>query len=355
MQKYADRLPSLYYSVLGFALFLLSPSTTEAHEVYVLEDDVIETAIQSPSFSFLPVIQKDINLFLLWSLITIIILVVIFFASISRPLERMLDPFLAKLPRYAPLIGRLTVGATLFAAAYYGALYGPELPLSETFGALTPAITILLVVGGIMITLGAYARVAALGLLLLFFTEVAQRGWYMLTYAPHAGELLLIYLLGAHHVAVHAHKHDVERRAGWVLRVKEYLAPHAFMILRISFGASLIYSALYAKVIHNNLALAVTEAYPSLVAFFGFTPEFLVLGAAIIEIVVGLLFVLGIEIRFVSLFILFWLSLSIWYFGEVVWPHIILLGVPIMFICYGYDKYSLEGYFFKKDGREPVL
>jgi hypothetical protein len=47
--------------------------------------------------------------------------------------------------------------------------------------------------------------------------------------------------------------------------------------------------------------------------------------------------------------------LSLWYFQESVWPHIVLIGLPIAFFMHGYDKYSLEGYFLKKGRREPVL
>jgi hypothetical protein len=81
----------------------------------------------------------------------------------------------------------------------------------------------------------------------------------------------------------------------------------------------------------------------------------LVLGAALIELLIGTFYVLGIEIRWTSIFLLFWLSLSLWYFGEAVWPHIILIGIPIAFILHGYDRYSLEGWFFKKRRLEPVL
>jgi hypothetical protein len=116
-----------------------------------------------------------------------------------------------------------------------------------------------------------------------------------------------------------------------------------------------IYASLYAKIIHNQLAVAVTYTYPDIVGFFGFESHFLVLGAALIEVCIGLFFILGIEIRFALLFLLFWLSLSLSYFGEAVWPHFILIGIPTAFILYGYDRYSLEGRFFKKDGREPVL
>jgi len=177
----------------------------------------------------------------------------------------------------------------------------------------------------------------------------------MFTYLNYLGEIILLLILGSHRIGVHTKKHDARETNHFLQRLKERFAPYAFLTLRIAFGTSLIYASLYAKVFHNQLALAVADAYPSLVHFFGLEPHFLVLGAAIIEILIGTFFILGIEIRFTALFLLFWLSLSLWYFGEVVWPHIILIGIPIAFICYGYDAYSLEGRIFKRNGREPVL
>ncbi|MCA9363764.1 hypothetical protein KC727_00910 [Candidatus Kaiserbacteria bacterium] len=338
-----------------FVLFSFVPNLAFAHEVYVLPEDVREAALQAPSFSFLEVIQANLTDFLLWGFVAFLVVFLVFFASISRFLEHKLDPFLAKLPPYAPVASRIAIGASFLASAYYGALFGPELPLDDTFGAFSPLVTGLLVVVGIMTMLGVYARIATLGALMLFIAEITTHGWYMLTYLNYAGELVLIGLLGAHHLAFHHKGHDAARAPHWFLRLKTVLAPYAFLILRIAFGVSLIFASLYAKVFHNELALAVTTEYPDLLTFFGFEAHFLVLGAAIIEILIGLFFILGVEIRFTALFMLFWLSLSLWYFGEAVWPHLILIGIPIAFIFYGYDRYSLEGYFFKKNGREPVL
>ena len=35
--------------------------------------------------------------------------------------------------------------------------------------------------------------------------------------------------------------------------------------------------------------------------------------------------------------------------------YFLLNGIPTAFIMHGYDKYSIEGYFFKRGKREPVL
>jgi uncharacterized membrane protein YphA (DoxX/SURF4 family) len=70
---------------------------------------------------------------------------------------------------------------------------------------------------------------------------------------------------------------------------------------------------------------------------------------------IGVFFIIGFEIRFTALVFFGFLTLSLFYFGEVVWPHLILLGVNLAFILHGYDRYSIERRFFKKGVREPIL
>ncbi len=337
-----------------FCIVLFQPASLHAHEVYVLPQPIVEEATQAPGFSLVQVALMNLNPFLFWASIVISIIALVFFISISRTIERMCDPFLAKLPPYAAVISRVTIGISFLSAGYHNALFGPELPLQEIFGTATPIISAILMIIGIMIIVGWYTRIATCVAISIFIVEAAWHGWYILTYTNYLGELLLLLVLGAHHIAIHHKGHD-RTAARWLRVWKAHLAPYVFPTLRISFGISLVYASLYAKVFHNQLVLEVTKTYPDIVSFFGFEPHFLILGAAIIEIVLGLFFILGIEIRFVSLFVLFWLSLSLWYFGEAVWPHIILIGIPLAFICYGYDKYSLEGYFYKRGKYEPVL
>lgn len=348
-------------SILVLAFLSLLPLGAQAHEVYVLSHDEIQNDLHTPGFSLLQVALADIGHFTFWAFIAVLVIVSVFFISISRSLERLCDPFLAKLPGYAPVVSRVTIGISFIAAAHYGALFGPELPFAATFGAMGALfVTALLWVIGIMITVGFYARVAAAAGLVLFGIHIATYGLYMFTYTNYLGEIIMLLVLGAHRIAFHHEGHDRTRAPKAFIRFKKSFTPHAFLVLRVAFGASLIYASAYAKIFHNQLALAVASQplaghMTGLASVFGFTPEFLVLGAAIVEILIGLFFIFGIEIRFTSLFLIFWLSLSLWYFGETVWPHIILVGIPIAFIFYGYDKYSLEGYFFKRNGREPVL
>lgn len=346
---------SLLLPAAGFIAAFALPRGASAHEVYVLPPEVVAQMLSTPAFSLMQVISQNVAQFMLWTLIAAAVVCAVFFISTSKTLERLCDPWLAKLPPYAPAISRIAIGVSFLAGAYYLAIFGPELTLAGTFGSYaSPAMSLLIAIG-IMLTIGFYTRVAAAAGLALFGIATLVHGPYMLTYVSYLGELILLLILGAHTVAFHHRGHDARDLSASLLRLKERLTPYAFPILRISFGISLLYASLYAKVLHNNLALQVAYAHPGMVAFFGFEPHFLVLGAAILEIVIALFFILGVEIRFASLFVLFWLSLSLLYFGESVWPHVILVGIPLAFIFYGYDKYSLEGRFFKRGGKEPVL
>lgn len=342
-------------ALLALGIVSTLPNTVSAHEVYVLTAQQIQDAISHPSFSEWQVLVDNLGTFIFWACVSAAVVVTVFLISIARTLERACEPFLSRLPRYAPLVSRVSVGLGLLSASYHGALFGPELPFAAVFGSTAPFVQALLGIAGIMFITGFFVRVAATGMLAIFIAACYTQGMYMLTYTNYLGEILLLLILGSHAVGFHHKGHDYVYAPSWLLAVKHTLTPYAFPILRICFGISLLFSSLYAKVMYNNLALAVADTYPAIPTFFGFEPHFLVLGAAIIEIVLALFFILGIEIRFAALFLEFWLGLSLWYFGESVWPHFILIGIPAAFILYGYDKKSLEGLFLKRYGRHPVL
>lgn len=347
-----------------FFLMILwfTPVFSSAHEVYVLDKSEIQAGLTEAPFSSWQVLTENLSDFFFWAFIAILIVFIVFFVSVSRILEQALDPFLRSLRKYAPVVSRITIALSFLAAAYYQAIFGPELPLSASFPGFEMIVTAILCIIGFLIALGLYTRISALVALTIFAVYTFQNGWYMLTYANYLGEIIVLLILGGHRIGLHAHAGLVGRGLSGLLgKLADKLAPYSFMFLRIAFGVSLLYSSLYAKFWHNQLALAVAStplaghADTLAVALGGFEPHFLVLGAGIVEVVIGLFFLLGVEIRFTALFLEFWLTLSLLYFGEVVWPHLILIGIPIAFLFYGYDRYSLEGYVFKNTNREPVL
>lgn len=345
---------TLLRRALPFFVTLLAFSTplvASAHEVYVLTPEQIARDVATPGFDMIAVLMSDLTRFAFWAFIGIFTVLVVFLLSVSRRLEKKLYPTLARAKKHAPAIARVTIGISFLAAAYFQATYGPELPLSQTYGSLSPLATIALLLIGIAITCNFFTRSAALVALAMYGIAVYFQGSYMLTYTNYLGEIVVL-ILGVHEGGA--------RLKGLCGRVARIIGPYSFAILRVSFGTSLLYASFYAKILHNELAYQVASlplaghAY-SVAYYLGFEPHFLVVGAAIVELVIGAFFFLGIEIRFTSVFLLFWLSLSLIFFGETVWPHIILIGIPLAFILHGYDRGSIEGRFFSKRHWEPVF
>jgi len=343
------------------SIFFIIPSFASAHEVYVLDSAQIAQAVGSPSFDMLAVAEQNLGQFVFWAFIGVLVVFGVFWISILRFLERRLDPMLSKLRKYTPFIARVTIGVSFLAGAYYQATYGPELPISN-FGSLAGLVTAVLVAVGALTVIGLYVRIAAFAALVMYLIAVYYHGTYMLTYINYLGEIIVLLVLGAHSFSLDTYlakgkavaQNHRSAFVTWSKKIQAYLAPRSFMILRVLFGIALIYASAYAKIIHNNLALFTVEKY-HLDHILGFEPHFLVLGAAIVELLIGTFFILGIELRFTALFFLFWLTLSLIFFGEAVWPHLMLIGIPIAYICYGYDQYSLEGWLFRKRKYEPVL
>src|SRR3989344_4346375 len=354
-------------NILHFALsfctliFLFSiPLMASAHEVYVLPTETVAESVSSAPFNMFATMTDNISQFVFWGFIAFVVPSTIFFISVFHFFEKRLDPVFARLKGFAPVVARVAAGLGFVAAGYHQAIFGPELPFAESFGSYAHLVSLIFVVAGTLIVVGFWARAAAALALVIFGISLYQHGLYMLTYVGYLGEIVVLLLIGSHRLSVHSLMGWHERFHSLYHIFTDRLKPLAFPILRICFGVSLIYSSLYAKVLHNNLALQVASLplaghESSLAYYFGFEPQFLVLGAAIIEIMIGSLFIFGIAIRWNSIFLLFWLMLSLMYFGETVWPHIILIGIPIAFIMHGYHKYSIEGYFLKHGRREPVL
>lgn len=323
------------------AAAMFVPALASAHEVYVLTPEEIRSGVSMPPFSGLQIAFGNADQFILWTFIAFLVVSTVFFVSLWHWFERRTSPLFAKIRPYGPAIARITLSVSLLAAAYYGALFGPELPLTGVFGSWTVFVQLALVVIGLMLLFDFYTWVAAAGMLALFGIEALAYHAYMLTYMNYFGDAVALVLLS------------------WPL-VSARFKPYAMLVLRVCFGFALIFAAIYAKILHNNLALQVAElplaGHPfSIAHYLGFEPHFLVLGAGIIELVIGVFFIIGMEIRWTSLFMLFWLSLSLWYFGETVWPHLILIGIALAFFCHGYDRYSVEWHLLKRLGRKTVL
>jgi len=341
---------------LGTILAALVPPFASAHEVYVLPPEVVAHAMTQPSLPIFEIVSSNTGQFFFWVFITIWAIFTILSISLSKPVERRVEPLLRPLKKYAPLVGRVTLGLAIVASGAFGALFGPELALRDFLAPeLIPYFKSLLIVLGTLVTFGLFTRLSALVLCLIYVAMWIEYGHYMLTYANYFGEMLLVLIVGNATHALDRYFHHLYPHVFHNILV--WVEEHAFLILRITFGISLIFASFYAKFLHADLAIQTVIEY-NLTTYFPFEPSFIVLGAFAIEMLLGLFILFGIEIRFASLFLLFWLTLSLLYFKEAVWPHVILAGTGLAIFMHGYDTYTLELGFLRRRNRrarEPIL
>lgn len=312
-----------------------------AHEVYVLEPDEIKTVLNQPSINPFEALNSahNIKLFLFFSLFTLIVLGIALFLK-SRRFIKKLGKFIDRATVFAPDLIRVAFGASLLLSAANHALFGPELPL-EIFP-FSEVLRWLLAVVGIGLILGIFTKFLAYLSALFFFAGVWSEGFYMLTYINYLGEAMAVILFPLQNFSFDKLLFKLRKIKVKRNKYQIYSLPTA----RLLFGFSLIWTALSIKVFDSALSLEVVERY-GLTGYFPFDPLFIVLGAALVECLIGLLYMLGLLQRFNTVFFLIFLALSITFFNEDVWPHYLLIALGVGIFLHKPDKLALDRYIFK--------
>jgi uncharacterized membrane protein YphA (DoxX/SURF4 family) len=327
---------------LLFLLLCLSfPHAASAHEVYVLTSSQIAHDLHDHSLNLLDAIDSPNSLFwfLFFMFFAITTLTISFFISFSK-WGISTTKLIEKYKRFAFPVIRVVFGISLLYSAHYQSLFGSELPVSQLIGGhMWEGI---MDAAGILVILGLFTRIAAAVMLVLFAVSVLAFHEYMLTYINYLGEILVLLIAGGEGFSLD----NVFFRRVALLASKSADAI-TVPILRISFGISLLYAALYVKFLNPALTYNVVHQY-HLDRLFHFEPLFVVFGMGCVELVIALLFLFGVNMRWNILFFAFWATLSLLFFGEAVWPHYILFGISIGLFLYGYDKYSLQKWLVNK-------
>lgn len=308
-----------------------------AHEVYVLSPQQISQDERAHSPNVWQALNNphSLRLFSLGILITLVVLGLAFWLKSTKSLQK-LGKFIDKATVFAPDIIRVAFGASLILSASHRALFGPELPLSN-FPAphLLSGVLIML---GLGLSLGIFSRLLALAAAALYCFAFISEGWYMLTYINYLGEALAVVLLPRQNLSLDKLIAKIRRAKIAKSRYEIYSLP----ITRLLFGFSIIYAAINIKFVTANLSLDVVNRY-HLTNYFPFDPMFIVLAAGLIESLIGLLYILGLLQRFNTVFFLIFLSLSLVFFKEDVWPHYLLIALAIGIFLHKPDIWALDG------------
>lgn len=315
-----------------------------AHEVYVLNKTLVTSDETNHSIN----IWHALNSGRTWLLfiacaLTIGSLFALALYLKSRPYFKKLGHQIDKSAILAPDIIRIAFGASLLFSASHGALYGPELPLHSIIGG--NLILALLWVSGTGLVLGLWSRIWALLMMLVWLWALVTKGVYLFTYGNYLGEALAVFLLPCQRMSIDYFITNKEKSKS-IMRWSHFSMP----VARILFGASLLYTAVSVKFMDTALSLDVVNHY-HLTNYFPFAPLFVVLGAGLIEVLVSLLYMTGLLQRFTTVIFLVFMTLSLLFFKESVWPHYLLIALAIGIFMHKPDMWAADRYLFAKQSK----
>ena len=318
---------------------LLKAPLRLAHEVYVLNGQQIAADKHAPKTDPWSALHSshDRWTFLIYGLaITLSLLLALYLKS--RNFFQKIGQLIDRATVIAPDIIRISLGASLIAAGHFHSVFGPELPSNSFAGSalIGPGCYIV----GIGLVLGLGSRLLGALVSAFWVFTLFDKGWYMLTYANYFGEALALAIIPRQ-------KFSLDALLFKAKKTKSSMEPWAMPVARILFGFSLLYAAVNVKFVTTALSLQVVNQY-DLTRYFHFDPLFVVLGAGLVEILIASLYMLGLLQRLNSLMFIGFITASLLFFKEAVWPHYLLLGLAVGIFLHKPDKLALDSRLFKR-------
>lgn len=323
-----------------FALlsFLNLCSTVYAHEAYVLTADTFQKGLLHVTKNpFAPLFDNShIKIFIIiFCAVAMSYLLIILWSRTS--LSKKLDEKVRKLNFFGPLIIRLAISASLFYGAQINAIWGPELSLSSVSGGFVIRFALFAV--SLLILSGLFTEFAGLVLFLIFIYVSLFFKLYMITYANYFGEIIVLMLFGSRFLSLDK---LLFGKSLWIKKLEKY-AYLEIPIVRVLYGIALMYAGYTIKFVHQGLTIDVYNQY-HLNDFFHSTAAFIAAGAGLSEITIGFFIFIGFIMRFTIIISLVFITLSILYFREMLWPHLMLYGISISLLINSADRFTMDHY-----------
>ena len=318
-----------FLSRLLLSLFLVAcifiPSMTRAHVGYVLNQDEMHMQAGSDvSFLLQPLHRFPLIILMLVSLLMFVVLIFLerqfhFLQALDRRVEK-------RARTYGELFGwilRLSLGIALLGSGTSGVFLSPVLSASSSIAFLETLL-------GFFLLVGLFVGPAAFISVLLYFCTLGIDR-YNLSHLDFLMIAVSICVLGDSRPGV-----DDLFSIPQLTFLKRWKSSVPTM-LSMGVGASMVYLALYEKLLNPHMSALVVERF-SLQSVIPVSVSMWVLSAGLIELLVGVLLILRVKPRLISAIAFLVLSVSFFYFKESVDSHITLFGSLSVIFCYGERK-----------------
>lgn len=328
--------------ILLILSFLFVAPIAHAHEAYVLDHDFFWGELSKPfNTSSWKALENPHNFYLTILIASsILLLLALNFMLRQTKIGLKMHRALERFSEYGPLFVRITIAIGFFFSAYGMKFLGPELALSSM--PFPHLLQILLYIVSICIALGIFTEIAALIALVIFCLGFFVYGSYIFTYLNYLGEIITLLLFGMRKWSFDAKFFGPQKNFLW-------LQKYEISIIRIFYGLALAYAAIAIKFLHPALTLEVVNHW-NLTQFswlFPGDPLLVTFGAGMAELAIGIFIIIGFEMRLIVLISLFYITLSLFFFGESVWPHLLLYGISLDLLVQP-ETFTMDDLFFER-------
>ncbi len=321
---------------------IFAPLRLFGHELYVLSSSAAKHDEANHSVNPWDALNNshDLMLFLVCALAIGGVLVLAAYLKRTAFFQKV-GATLNKATVIAPDIIRVAFGASLISSALHLSLFGPELPMHDFLAPdlLRP----IMFVSGVALIVGLGTRLFAMIAAAIWIMAVFYKGWYMLTYLNYIGEAIAVILLPVQTLSLDHLWYKLRHKAV----PKPFYQKYSMSVTRIGFALALLYTAIAIKFAEAALALDVVNTF-ELTRYFPFDPLFIVLGAGLVEIVIAVLYLAGLLQRLTTIVFLVFLTLSLLFFKEEVWPHYLLIALGVGIFLHKPDVWALDKYWFNR-------
>jgi uncharacterized membrane protein YphA (DoxX/SURF4 family) len=313
---------------------VLLPALASAHEAYVLDQDFFWDALGNPGTNPLVALADPANArtFLVIAICIGLVFLAAFVFGHTLTAARA-RAWLARRAAWGKLALRVAVGTALIIGALHGYFLGTEIPF-ETLG--SPAfLQLTAFLAGTLLVSGVLAEGGAVLGIVLWAVAAGRYGTYMMSYATYVGAFIALLLWGGGMFSWNP----------WRRSKKKPAAGLETAMIRVGYGTALLWAAVSVKLLHPILPLTVVTNYHLTRFSFLFPqdPLLVTLGATVAELIIGLFILLGFQTRLIIGISLFYITLSLFYFGEAIWPHLILYGASCYLLA-APQRFSLDAW-----------
>ena len=334
-----NRLKIFALSILGF--FGVA-GVASAHEAYVLPYNTFWSGIKQPfSAEAFNALKSPQNIHITIEIgLSVIVLLILNFIFRRSKLGHKASNFIERFSGLGTHFVRIAIAIALFFSALSSTFLGPE--LHGSLFSYPHLLQISLFVISIMIAIGFMTEIAALAGIIIFISSMFVFGPYVFTYLNYLGELIVLFLFGIRAFSVDKYLF------GPLQRFRSF-EKYETLIVRVFYGLALVYAAVTVKLLHPELTLLVVNTW-HLTQFhwlFPSDPLLVVFGAGVVECIIGLFILFGFELRLTVIISLFYITLSLLFFRELVWPHILLYGISFNLLVQP-ETFTLDNFFLKR-------